>query len=102
MGDKLAICTVIGFPNGYSTTAAKCFETADAVANGADEIDMVINIGELKAGNDAYVLDEIKQIKKACGKHILKVRYSARSLYLYAGAHVGFHKSDVLSGGAAG
>ena len=69
----VAICTVIGFPNGSSTTETKVFETRDALKKGADEIDMVINIGELKAGNDAYVLDEIKQIKKACGKHILKV-----------------------------
>ncbi|MBR6236849.1 MAG: deoxyribose-phosphate aldolase [Firmicutes bacterium] len=69
----VAICTVIGFPNGSCTPETKVFETRDAIAKGADEIDMVINIGELKAGNDAYVLDEIKQIKKACGKHILKV-----------------------------
>ena len=69
----VVICTVIGFPNGSSTAKTKVFETMDAIENGADEIDMVINIGELKAGNDAYVLDEIKQIKKACGKHILKV-----------------------------
>ncbi|MBQ3930962.1 MAG: deoxyribose-phosphate aldolase, partial [Firmicutes bacterium] len=59
--------------NGSCTPETKVFETRDAIAKGADEIDMVINIGELKAGNDAYVLDEIKQIKKACGKHILKV-----------------------------
>lgn len=69
----VAICTVIGFPNGSCTTETKVFETRDAIEKGADEIDMVINIGELKAGNDAYVLDEIKQIKEACGKHILKV-----------------------------
>ena len=69
----VAICTVIGFPNGSNTTESKVFETKDAIAKGADEIDMVINIGELKAGNDAYVLNEIKQIKKACGDHILKV-----------------------------
>ena len=59
VGDKLAICTVIGFPNGYNTTACKEFETVDALKNGADEIDMVINIGELKAGNYDYVLNEI-------------------------------------------
>ena len=70
---KMAICTVIGFPNGYSTTAAKVFETKDAIENGADEIDMVINIAELKNGNYDYVLDEIKQIKEACGDKILKV-----------------------------
>ena len=70
---KLAICTVIGFPNGYQTTAVKVFETADAIANGADEIDMVINVGELKAGNRDYLLEEIKAIKAACGGKILKV-----------------------------
>ena len=73
MGDKLAICTVIGFPNGYNTTACKVFETEDAIANGADEIDMVINIGELKAKNTEYVKNEIALIKKACGDKILKV-----------------------------
>ncbi len=73
VGDKLAICTVIGFPNGYNTTAVKCFETGDAVANGADEIDMVINIGMLRAGEKDYVLNEIKAIKAAYGDHILKV-----------------------------
>ena len=73
VGDKLKICTVIGFPCGYSTTAAKCFETAEAVACGADEIDMVINIGWLKEGRYDDVLDEIKQIKAACGGKLLKV-----------------------------
>lgn len=73
VGDKLAICTVIGFPNGYNTTAVKEFETKDAILNGADEIDMVINIGELKAGNYDYVLNEIKTLKNACGDKILKV-----------------------------
>lgn len=73
VGDKLAICTVIGFPNGYSTTATKVFETADAVANGADEIDMVINIGMLKDKKYDEILDEIKKIKAACDGRILKV-----------------------------
>lgn len=73
VGDKLAICTVIGFPNGYSTTAAKCFETKDAVENGADEIDMVINIGKVKDGDYDFVLDEIKAVKEACGGKLLKV-----------------------------
>lgn len=73
VGDKLKICTVIGFPNGYSTTAVKVFETKDAIANGADEIDMVINIGLLRAGKDGEVCDEIRQIKAACGDKILKV-----------------------------
>ncbi|MBQ9642631.1 MAG: deoxyribose-phosphate aldolase, partial [Lachnospiraceae bacterium] len=67
------VCTVIGFPNGNHTTAAKVFETKDAIENGADEIDMVINIGKLKEGSDDYVLDEIRQIKAACGGRILKV-----------------------------
>ena len=71
--DRLAICTVIGFPNGYSTTATKVFETADAIANGADEIDMVINIGDLKDGRYDVILDEINAIKAACDGKILKV-----------------------------
>lgn len=70
---SLKICTVIGFPNGYMTTAAKVFETADAVQNGADEIDMVINIGDLKAGKTDTILTEIKEIKKACQGKLLKV-----------------------------
>lgn len=73
VGDKCKVCTVIGFPNGNYTTAMKVFETKDALANGADEIDMVINVGMLKAGEYDYVLDEIKAIKEACGDHILKV-----------------------------
>ena len=72
-GDKLAICTVIGFPNGYSTTATKVFETADAIANGADEIDMVINIGWLKDKKYDELLAEINAIKDACDGKILKV-----------------------------
>lgn len=70
---KVAICTVIGFPNGNMTTAAKVFETKDAVANGADEIDMVINIGDVKAGSYETVLEEIRQIKEACDGKLLKV-----------------------------
>ena len=73
VGDKLVICTVIGFPNGYNTTETKVFETTDAIKNGADEIDMVINIGELKAKNYGFVEDEIRKIKAACGDKILKV-----------------------------
>lgn len=73
MGDKMTVCTVIGFPNGNCTTATKVFETKDAIANGAKEIDMVINVGQLKAKNYDYVLSEIKEIKAACGDKILKV-----------------------------
>lgn len=73
VGDKLPICTVIGFPNGYSTTAVKVFETEDAVKNGADEIDMVINIGDLKDKKYDDILQEIKAIHKACNGKILKV-----------------------------
>ena len=73
VGDGLKICTVIGFPNGYSTTAAKCFETRDAILNGADEIDMVINIGWLKDKRYDDILDEIKLIKAECNGKILKV-----------------------------
>ncbi len=73
VGEKLAVCTVIGFPNGYSTTAVKCFETEDAVKNGADEIDMVINIGWLKDKRYDALLEEIKAVKAACGGKLLKV-----------------------------
>ena len=70
---KVKICTVIGFPNGYNSTKAKVFETMDAVDSGADEIDMVINIGKLKAKDYDYIANEINQIKKACNDKILKV-----------------------------
>ncbi len=77
VGEKLAICTVIGFPNGYSTTATKVFECKDALANGADEIDTVINIGHLKDGRHDEILAELKALKEACnaasGEKILKV-----------------------------
>ena len=73
VGDRMKICTVIGFPNGNTTTAVKVFETTDAIANGADEIDMVINIGLLRAGKDKKVRKEIEAIKKACRGRILKV-----------------------------
>lgn len=72
-GSKLKICTVIGFPLGYTTTAVKVFETEDAVKNGADEIDMVINIGEVKNGNDDFVEQEIKAVRSVCQGKILKV-----------------------------
>jgi deoxyribose-phosphate aldolase len=71
--DKMAVCTVIGFPNGYNTTAVKVFETKDAIANGADEIDMVINLGMLKDKKYDLLLEEIKELKAACGSLILKV-----------------------------
>ena len=70
---KIKVCTVIGFPNGYNTTACKVFETADAVKNGADEIDMVINIGWLKDKKYDEITNEIKEIKTACDGKILKV-----------------------------
>ena len=66
VGEKLAICTVIGFPNGYATTAAKCFMATDAVDNGADEVDMVINIGWAKEGKWEEITKEIAAIKTAC------------------------------------
>lgn len=72
-GSKVGVCTVIGFPTGYSTTAVKAFEAADAVKNGADEIDMVINIGMLKDGHDEDVLEEINAVKAACAGKPLKV-----------------------------
>lgn len=73
VGEKLNICTVIGFPNGYSTTEVKCFEAKDAVSNGADEIDMVINIGYVKDKLYDKILNEINEVKTACGTKLLKV-----------------------------
>lgn len=73
VGEKLAICTVIGFPNGYDTTAAKCFMASDAVDNGADEVDMVINIGWAKEGKWREITAEIAAIKAACKGKLLKV-----------------------------
>lgn len=71
--DLMGVCTVIGFPNGYNTTAVKEFETKDALNNGADEIDMVINLGDLKNGQYDLIENEIRTLKAACGNHILKV-----------------------------
>jgi len=73
LNGKIPVCTVIGFPNGNHTTATKIFETKDALANGTSEIDMVINIGQLRAKNYEYVKNEIKELKAVCGEHILKV-----------------------------
>ena len=73
VGDRLAICTVIGFPNGYATTAAKCFMASDTVDNGADEVDMVINIGWAKDGKWDEITSEIAAIKAACKGRLLKV-----------------------------
>lgn len=73
VNEKMKVCTVIGFPNGYNTTDVKVFETKDAIQNGADEIDMVINIGMLKEKEYDAILNEINEIKKACGYKILKV-----------------------------
>ncbi len=72
-GGKLSVCTVIGFPNGYDTTAAKCFMAKDAAENGADEIDMVINLGWVKDRRWADLLAEIQAVKAACGGKLLKV-----------------------------
>ncbi len=73
LGDKMPVCTVIGFPNGYNTTAVKVFETKDAVQNGADEIDMVINLGWVKEENYTAVREEIQAVREACGGKLLKV-----------------------------
>jgi len=70
---KVAVCTVIGFPNGYSTTAVKVFETKEAIREGADEIDMVVNLGWVREGRFDLVEEEIRTLKEACGDHILKV-----------------------------
>ncbi|MEW9080077.1 deoxyribose-phosphate aldolase [Terrisporobacter glycolicus] len=73
VGDKMQVCTVIGFPNGYNTTDVKVYETKDAISKGADEIDMVINLGMLKENRFEEIEEEIKAIKEACGEKILKV-----------------------------
>ena len=73
VGERLPVCTVIGFPNGYSTTAVKCFEASDAVQNGADEIDMVINVGWAKDRKWDELLAEIRAVKEACRGRLLKV-----------------------------
>ena len=73
LGDKMAVCTVIGFPHGYNTTATKVFEVKDAIANGAKEVDMVINIGWAKDGKFDAISEEIKALKEAAGDKILKV-----------------------------
>lgn len=73
VGDRMAVCTVIGFPNGYNTTAVKVFETKEALKEGADEIDMVVNLGDVREGNFEKVTEEIRALKEACGKKVLKV-----------------------------
>ena len=73
VGDRMRICTVIGFPNGYMSTAAKAFEAADAVANGADELDMVVNLSMVKDGGWADVTEDIKAVRRSCAGKILKV-----------------------------
>ena len=73
LAGKLPVCTVIGFPNGYSTTAVKVFEAQDAMANGASEVDLVVNLGWVKDGRWSDVLAELRAVKEACGEHILKV-----------------------------
>ena len=70
---RLPVCTVIGFPNGYSSTAVKCFEAAEAIADGADELDMVVNLGWVREGRWKEVQEEIGEVRRICGKHILKV-----------------------------
>ena len=92
---QIAVCTVIGFPNGYDTTAAKCFEATDAVNNGASEIDMVINIGWVKDGLYDRVLDEIRAVKAHCQGRLLKVIIETCK------AHVAPHVKIKAAGGIA-
>ena len=80
VGNRLKVCTVVGFPNGYSTPEVKVFETEDAIRNGSDEIDMVINLGLAKAGDWEGVLTEIKAVKASCKGRILKVIVEACQL----------------------
>ena len=70
---RLPVCTVIGFPNGYNSTAVKCFEAAEAIADGADELDMVVNLGWVREGRWKEILEEIGEVRRICGKHVLKV-----------------------------
>lgn len=83
VGEKIKICTVTGFPNGYTTNKVKCFESQEAVRNGADEIDTVINIGDLKSANYDKILNDLKDIKKSCEDRILKVIIEACLLSEY-------------------
>ena len=99
VGDRVKICTVIGFPNGYNTTAVKVFETKDAVENGADEIDMVINVGELKSGNTVYVENEIKAVRAACEGKILKVIIETCLLTENFSEHIGSNVKMKAAGG---
>ncbi len=114
LGDRMAVCTVIGFPNGYNTTAVKVFETKEAIREGADEIDMVINIGDLKDKQYDKILEEIRAVKEACGSHILKViietcllteeeKVKMCQLVTQSGAakHVGPHVKLKAAGGIA-
>lgn len=73
VGDRLNLCTVVGFPNGYQTTAVKALETAEAIESGADEIDMVVNLGDVRDGRDEDILREIRLLKALCGRRVLKV-----------------------------
>ncbi len=73
VGSRMAVCTVIGFPNGYNTTAVKAFETREALREGADEIDMVVNLGDVREGNFHKVTEEIRTLKEICGDKVLKV-----------------------------
>ena len=98
MNGKMAVCTVIGFPNGYMTTAAKEFETKDALANGASEIDMVINIGWLKDQKYDLIENEIRTLKAACGDKILKVIIEMCQIVTEAGAD--YIKTSTGFGGA--
>ena len=86
MQDKVNICTVIGFPNGNTTTAVKVLETRDAVENGADEIDMVINLGMVKERDYDRVLEEIQAVKQACGGKVLKVIRRSCGSYFWWGS----------------
>ena len=99
---RLPVCTVIGFPNGYNTTAVKVYETAEAVGNGADEIDMVVNLGWVKEGRYDRVLEEINAVKKACAGRLLKVIIEMKAQMgegkqiKAAGGISGFHDAEIF------
>ena len=97
LGDKMAVCTVIGFPHGYNTTATKVFEVKDAIANGAKEVDMVINIGWAKDGKFDAITEEIKALKEAAGDKILVSRSIGEHGLSVLASRFGLESADLKS-----
>ena len=97
MGDKIPVCTVIGFPLGAMTTAAKVFEAQDAIAKGAKEVDMVINIGKAKDGDFEYIEEEIRQIKAAVGDKVLMSKYAGTEVKIDGNEYIILSQKDILA-----